>query len=181
MTIMEGWEKEGRLAALEANVRYLLDIEEIRNIRRLYHTYVNERTPERIADLFTNDGEWDFGPVSRGSNVREYFTNLKDRSQFFQQFPHHHVVEVTGDLATGFCYQEAKAVINGIAYTVLGRYDDVYHRTPAGWRFRKMCFDPRVFAPSSDQSWADPAKRRVDPYANFMERDADGNLIIPKS
>lgn len=172
---------EERLTALEADTKYLTDLEQIRNLRRLYHSYVSERTPELIGDLFTDDGEWDFGIVSRGNNVREYFSNLKERSTFFQQFLHHHVVDITGDTATGYCYQEAISVINGVAYNIAGRYDDDYRRTANGWKIRKMVFDVRMFAPSSDQSWADPANRVVDPYGSFMERTADGNLAIAKT
>lgn len=166
------------LSDLAAEIRRLSDIEEIRTLRNRYHTHVNERTGHMIGDLFTEDGEWDFGFVSRGTNVREYFAHLSTRSSFFMQFPHGHIVNVTGDTATGHCYQQAISVINGKAYTISGRYDDTYHRTPDGWRFRKMCFDARIFALADDQSWADPANRQVDAYG-YLGRDSEGNLIIP--
>lgn len=169
---------ETRIEALEGSNRCLKDVEEIRQLRMRYHECINERTSEKIADMFTDDGEWDFGFVSRGSNVNEYFTNFKQRSQFFKQFSHNHIVELAGDTAKGSSYQEALAVINGRAFTVAGRYDDEYRRTSKGWKFRKMCFEPFLMMPSAQQDLANPDKRQVDPYKGFMERDASGNLIV---
>jgi hypothetical protein len=170
---------KARLEILEFDNRRLKDVEEIRMLRMRYHESINERASHRIPDMFTDDGEFDFGFMSRGNNIKDYFTNATQRSQFFKQFSHSHTVEVTGDTAKGSSYQEAMAVFNGRAFKVAGRYDDEYRRTSKGWKFRKMCFEPFLMMPSAEQDLAHPEKRQVDPYKGFMERDASGNLIVP--
>ena len=147
---------EQRLATLEAAVRRLSDIEEIRALRQRYHEYVNTNRPADIPDLFTEDAELDFGYLGRTrgrQKITTFFADLPVLLDFVKQFIHNHAIEVDGDRATGVSYLEAKSVTRGQAYLVAGRYDDVCVRTPAGWRFSSMKFEPYFTVPF-DQSWA---------------------------
>ena len=149
-------EIEQRLATLEAAVRRLSDIEEIRALRLRYHEYVNTNRPADIPDLFTEDAELDFGYLGRTrgrQKITKFFAALPVLLDFVKQFIHNHAIEVDGDRATGVSYLEAKSVSRGLAYRVAGRYDDVCVRAPAGWRFSSMKFEPYFTVPF-DQSWA---------------------------
>ena len=149
-------EIEQRLARLEAAVQRLADIEEIRALRLRYHEYVNANRPADIPGLFTEDAELDFGYLGRTRGrpkITKFFAALPVLLDFVKQFVHNHAIEVDGDGATGVSYLEAKSVSRGQAYRVAGRYDDVCVRTPAGWRFSSMKFEPYFTVPF-EQSWA---------------------------
>lgn len=172
---------EEKFAASQALVQNLLDIEEIRTLRLKYHEAVSEGQSYKIAPLFVEDGgEFDFGFMSRGTHIKKYFDFASKRSSFFKQYIHNHQVVVAGDMATGSSYQEAVSVVNGKTFTIAGRYDDIYRRTDKGWRFKKISFDPYIMLPASLQQISQPETRKVDPYKGFIERDAEGNLIIPE-
>jgi hypothetical protein len=164
---------EDRLAAVELRLRTLEDIEEIRTLRMRYHEMHNERRSGDIAELFAADGELDLNFM--GSTLANLLTSTQ-RNELMKQMVHSHVVEVTGDSATGFAYLDGRAVFHGRAFVYGGRYDDRYVRTPAGWRFLSMRFEPFMFLPF-DQSWADPARRKIDPHAGYLKRDAAHNVI----
>jgi ketosteroid isomerase-like protein len=145
-----------RLAALERKVQHLVDIEELRALRLRYHDAINENRAGDIAQLFTEDGEVDFGylgATSGRSKVARYFGHVGDLLDSVTQFIHNHVVEVEGDAGTGTSYLEAKTVSKGTAYRVAGRYRDHYRRTSEGWRFARMEFEP-LFTLPFDESWA---------------------------
>jgi hypothetical protein len=170
---------EDDLALSQRVIRQLLDIEEIRTLRLKYHEAVSEGQSFKIAPLFVEDGEFDFGFMSRGKNIKQYFDFASVRSTFFKQYIHNHQVIVTGDTASGSSYQEAVSVVNGRTFSIAGRYDDIYQRTEQGWRFKKITFDPYIMLPSPMQDIANPETRKVDPYKGFIQRDANGNLIVP--
>jgi len=145
-----------RMALLESKVQRLCDIEDIRALRLRYHECVNQNRPADIPDLFTEDAELDFGYLGRTRGrvkITKFFAALPRLLDFVKQFVHNHVVEVDGDRGTGSSYLEAKSVSGGKAYRVAGRYLDLYVRTPQGWRFASMTFEPYFTVPH-DESWA---------------------------
>ena len=146
---------EDRLAALERTVQNLADIEALRLLRLRYHDAINEGRGSEIGELFTDDGEVDFGYLGRTrgqAKVTTFFANVGNLLDSVIQFVHNHVIEVNGDTATGTSYLEAKSVSKGRAYRVAGRYRDLYRRTPQGWRFAKMDFEP-LFTLPFEESW----------------------------
>ncbi|MFN0089385.1 MAG: nuclear transport factor 2 family protein [Acidimicrobiales bacterium] len=144
---------EARLAALEAKVQRLCDIEDIRLLRLRFHDHINQTRIDEVVALFAADAEIDYGYLGATTNVAKFFGNLPSVLQFVKQFVHNHAVEVDGDEGTGFAYLEAKTVSHGVAYRVAGRYDDRYVRTAQGWRFARMQFTPYFTVPF-EQSWA---------------------------
>jgi hypothetical protein len=158
---------EARLRDLENQVRELNDREALRALRYRYHEYINEGRLADIVDLFTEDGELEFGPLGKAKGrdqMRAFFTNLGPSGSaaganrgphftFVKQYIHNHVVEIHGDRATGFSYLEAKPLINGEAYLVSGKYSDEYARLDGQWRFTNMKFTPH-FIVLHQQGWA---------------------------
>ena len=143
-------ELEARIAALEAK-------DELRDLRFRYHEAINEGNAAAIVDLFTDDAAIDFGYLGRTrgrEKIDRFFLALPDLLTFIKQFIHNHLVTLDGpDRATGVSYMEAKTISEGTAFFVSGRYDDVYVRTPDGWRFSAMNFDP-FFSVPFDEGWA---------------------------
>ena len=83
-------EIEQRLATLEAAVRRLSDIAEIRALRLRYHEYVNTNRPADIPDLFTEDAELDFGYLGRTrgrQKITKFFAALPVLLDFVKRHP----------------------------------------------------------------------------------------------
>ena len=147
---------EGRLAALEAEVRELRDREEIRELRYRYHECINEGTTDEIPGLFAYDGSLDFGylgATSGQAGITKFFSRVGDLLSFVRQFIHAHSISFEDDTVTGRSYLEAKSVSDGRAFFVVGRYDDQYIREDGRWKFARMEFVP-VFTVPFDEGWA---------------------------
>ena len=56
---------EARVRELESAMRELNDREALRDLRYRYHEYINEGKFANIVDLFTEDGELEFGPLGK--------------------------------------------------------------------------------------------------------------------
>src|SRR5215469_5404800 len=157
---------EDRLRELEAKVAELNDREAIRDLRFRYHVCINEATMAEIPDLFTEDGELEFGHLGRAKGrdqINKFFSGLGDtpsepgkpRRGLYRvkQFIHNHVIHLLGDRAEGFAYLEAKPVYNGEAYVVAARYDDEYVKRDGKWKFSKMSLKPYFMVPLKE-GWA---------------------------
>lgn len=125
-------------ASSEMNVRELADREAIRDLARRYAHHVwRQEVPETI-ELFTEDGEMDTGnaPVLRGRQaILEAYQGMLGDSQF-HPFVHNHIVELSGDEATGTCYLDLRAAQEGRSMIGSGYYEDRYARIDGVWKFR---------------------------------------------
>jgi hypothetical protein len=158
---------EQRVAQLEAMVRQLNDREALRDLRYRYHEYINEGKFAEIVDLFTEDGELEFGPLGTAKgrdSIRAFFKRLAPppsgaaplrgpHFSYVKQYIHNHVLDIQGDRAKGFSYLEARPVINDEAHMVAGRYDDEYVKSGGQWRFARMTFTVHFMAPFKE-GWA---------------------------
>jgi hypothetical protein len=154
---------EARVRELEGKVHELTDREALRDLRYRYHECINEGKFADIVDLFTDDGELEFGPLGSAKGKQQivaFFKRLGPGASgqgpnfsFVKQYIHNHVVEIRGDRAKGFSYLEAKPVINGEAHLVAGRYNDEYVRVGGQWRFSSMKFEPHFIVPHKE-GWA---------------------------
>jgi ketosteroid isomerase-like protein len=130
------------LAALEARIRVLEDIEAIRHLRCQYHSAVNESRYDQVRALFTDDAVVELGYLARYEGIDaidQGFRRMGQRDRFFiKQFVHGHDVHVDGDGGTGTSYLEARYGRFGVSYVVAGRYDDVYVRVNGVWKFKSM-------------------------------------------
>ena len=130
------------LAALEARIRVLEDIEAIRHLRSRYHYCLNEGRFAEVRALFTDDALVELGYLARYEGIEAIdrgFRAMGDRDRFFiKQFIHGHDVQVSGDGGTGVSYLEARYGRFGVSYVVAGRYDDIYARVDGAWKFRSM-------------------------------------------
>jgi len=147
---------EERLAELEAEVRRLRDIEEIKQLQARFWLacdgdvrYGPTHLPEAIVELFTEDGSW--GPLQvagdddpdamafpRGRDeLLEYFRGTQERVPFAMHFGAAPLIEVDGDDATGkwkLMGTMTTAAQNALLAAAI--YHTTYRRTPDGWRIR---------------------------------------------
>ena len=158
---------EDRVRELEARVAELNEREAIRALRLRYHECVNEATTGEIPDLFTEDGELEFGHLGHAKGrdqIKAFFSGLRPgrsaaegqpRRGLYRvrQFIHNHVINLHGDHADGFAYLEAKPVYNGESYVVAARYDDEYVKRDGQWKFSKMSLKPYFMVPLKE-GWA---------------------------
>ena len=157
---------EQRVRELEAKVVELYDREAIRDLRFRYHECVNEGRTAEIPDLFTDDGELEFGHLGKArgrDQIKTFFSGIGGRRTTpegrprglsrVRQFIHNHVLKVNGDRAAGYAYLEAKPVYNGESYVVAARYNDEYVKRDGRWLFSKMSLTPFFMVPLKE-GWA---------------------------
>ena len=101
---------EDKVKELEAKVAELYDREALRDLRYRYHECINEAQMAAIPELFTEDGELDFGHLGKAKGreeINKFFSGLgRDRSApdnrrglyRVRQFIHNHVLKVDGKL-----------------------------------------------------------------------------------
>ncbi|MGE0683063.1 MAG: nuclear transport factor 2 family protein [Candidatus Binatia bacterium] len=148
---------EARIQALEGAVQNLDDHEAIRTLRCRYHECINEKKFADILDLFTEDGDLDFGYLGKARGRAELTTFFVEKVpgllSFVKQFVHNHVIHVQGDHGTGLSYLEAKSVAKGESYLVAARYDDDYVKQNGQWKFKRMHLTPYFTVPLRE-GWA---------------------------
>jgi ketosteroid isomerase-like protein len=143
-------------ASIEAGVRELADREAIRDLARRYAHHVWRKEVPAAIGLFTEDGEMDTGdaPVIKGraALLESYQRMLGDAE--FQPFVHNHVIELRGDAATGTCYLDLRASVDGRSLIGAGWYDDHYVRVGGEWKFRSRKLTLCYLVPLSE-GWAE--------------------------
>jgi uncharacterized protein (TIGR02246 family) len=122
---------------IEEGMLWLLDIEAIRDLARRYAHCVWQRDADGAVALFTEDGVMDTGDgqllVGRES-LRQTYAAIFAKQEL-RPFVHNHVIDVQGERATGACYLDLRAVVEGTFMTGQGWYDDIYVRDAGVWRF----------------------------------------------
>ncbi len=145
---------EEKLKRIEDRLNLSEDIAAIKKLKALYSRHCdggwNSRTrdyeavyePDSIAGLFTEDGTWDAGQWGRAEG-REAIRTLYRSFGVFRFTMHivtNPVIEVNGDTATGDWHMMsvAKPTPDAPSFFSVGIYNDVYVRTPEGWRFKSL-------------------------------------------
>lgn len=131
---------------LEATVRELADLEAIRDLARRYAHYVWQRDASGAIGLFAEDGEMDTGdrpPIQGRKALLEAYEAMFASAEFHPMV-HNHVIDLRGDGATGTCYLDLRARIDGVDKLGMGHYRDRYVRVDGVWKFASrrltMCY-----------------------------------------
>jgi hypothetical protein len=141
-------QKRGAAAALSP-----LDIIEIQQlaIRYSYGLDTGAEEGHLYSDVFTPDGEF-VGrqvPLTQGREAlaRVARSVRKGNSQYVRHFIANHVIEPSAEGATGKVYLMVVDVEEGQPSSIYigGHYEDVYVRTPDGWRIKRR--DARAMGP----------------------------------
>ncbi len=130
----------------------LIRNEEIRRLTVDYGYFLDNGRIDALAELFTEDAVFDQRPtgldvVSRGRDeIRAMMTAVYEQFEGTIHYcTNHRVDAVDGDTATGTCYFQAVSLLKvGARTEYLGRYEDTYRRTSAGWRFAARILVPQL-------------------------------------
>lgn len=138
---------------IERTVRELADRDAIRDLARRYAHCIWQGDLDGAIDLFTEDGEMDMdGRAIKGHQALSA-TYKAALAGTFHPFIHNHLVELDGDRATGTCYLDLRAILNGKSMIGSGCYRDRYARIDGEWKFAARKLTMSYFVPVQD-GWA---------------------------
>jgi ketosteroid isomerase-like protein len=150
------------IEALEARVRQLADINEIKLLKARYAAACdNDYDADAIAELFTEDAVWDGGKFGRAEG-REKIRRFFRRAPKVFSFAIHDVsnprIEVDGDRATAQWYllQPATHDPGNQAVWLAAVYQDEYVPIGGKWLFKRLRVSSN-FLTTYEDGWA---KRR---------------------
>jgi ketosteroid isomerase-like protein len=155
---------------LEARVRRLEDIEEIRRLKARYCDYCdNGYDPDGIAALYTEDGVWDggrtFGRREGRDAIRRHFQGAAGRISIARHQVMNPIIDIGSDgdpdEATGQwllfqpCTDAGAAAEPGGsgAMWLAATYRDRYRRVDGRWLFAETVIDIAFFTPY-EKGWA---------------------------
>lgn len=123
---------------IQGQLQRLLDIEAIRDLPRRYANCIWGKDAAGAASLFTEDGFMDSGrgePIRGRAVLTATFTHAFDGS-ISHPFVHNHVIELSGDTATGVCHLDLRVIIGDKVLISSADYQDVYVRQGGTWLFQ---------------------------------------------
>jgi len=143
---------------LEARIKNLEDIEEIRKLQYTYAYLIDTRQFDKVPDLFADDfvAEWGFaGPYKTREELREFFTGpiaaTLAMSAHQMLAP---IIEIQGDKATGTWYllvAQTNVTPHGeVAVWIQGKYENEYVRMGGDWKFSCLGFKMLFGTPYED-------------------------------
>lgn len=115
----------------------------LQELTHLYAKYVDSKQPEKVVELYTEDGVMDesgigYPAASGKANLLELFTEgFRHVGSMVHYVTNHLITDYTGKTAKGEClvYAEART-LDGDPIRVFGYYDDVYEKVNGEWRFQ---------------------------------------------
>ena len=138
--------------SIETAVRELEDAEAIRDLARRYAHHVWRKEISAAVELFAEDGEMDTGDRAvikgRRALLEAYREMLGDTD--LQPFVHNPVIELRGERASGTCYLDLRATLDGKSMIGAGHYEDEYVRVGRDWKFLSRKLTMRYFVPLSE-------------------------------
>jgi len=137
---------------LDDTVRRLVDAEAIRDLARRYAHYVWRKDVNGAIGLFTEDGVMDTGdrpPIKGRAALADSYKAMITGPDFLP-FVHNHLIELDGNRATGICYLDLRAAVEGRSMIGAGYYDDEYVRVNGEWKFRARKLTMNFFVPLSE-------------------------------
>lgn len=147
------------METIEERLHRLEAVAEIKELTARYCLHVSRKEGEAIVDLFTADGVLDgstagLGVISGRDALLSFYKRSVGDGEESLPFIHNHIVEVSGNDASGTCALEARFSRDGRSVTAAGYYHDTYRREDGRWLFaeRKLFFHHVV--PLSD-GWAE--------------------------
>ena len=104
-----------------------------------------DRAREMLGQIFTDDfvGDYGFGPIEGAGAIIDFLcTSIAAKSEWMVHMLHSPRIDVTGEQANceWTVLAHMKRRDGGQVDTVLGRYSDLFRRTPDGWQIARVRF-----------------------------------------
>jgi ketosteroid isomerase-like protein len=136
------------MSSLEAQVRLLLDYQEIANLKATYLSNADggwgklSHNAEVVASLFAEDGVWksdSHGEVKGRDAIRETFLKFQKAQPFAFHSAATPLIRVDGDYAEGEWHLIMFGTLHtGKPFWSAGVYEDKFKRTAEGWRLLQV-------------------------------------------
>jgi 8-oxo-dGTP pyrophosphatase MutT (NUDIX family)/ketosteroid isomerase-like protein len=143
--------KGATMTTMEERLHRLEAIAEIKELTARYCLHVSRNEGEAVVDLFTSDGVLDgstagMGVIRGRDQLSAFYKQAVSEAEESLPFIHNHIIEVSGDDASGTCALEARFSRSGRSITAAGHYEDTYRRVDGRWLFaeRKLFFNHMV-------------------------------------
>lgn len=136
------------------------DRDAIRDLANRYAHHVWRKEIAAVVELFAADGVIDtpaLPPIRGRQELFDAYGRMFEEDEFYP-FVHNHVIELDGDIATGTCYIDLRAVIAGERLMAWGFYDDRYVRVDGTWRFAMRKVNMSSFVQLGEQLTENPQR-----------------------
>lgn len=126
------------------DLQYLLDLEEIKQLRYSFSWALETSAPDDLADLFTEDGWIDVGPWGRMNGRDKIRYGYGKAYRDAEPWTAMHAVtnpriRIDGDEATGTWYLlDCSTMGFEQPPRVLGIYDETYRRDDGAWKMSSL-------------------------------------------
>lgn len=130
------------------DLQAIVDRVEIEALRGEFTDAVMMRDYDRVASLFTPDGEWRMPDIPAEmcgrEQIRDWGRRVPDFVDFLVQNTHPGMILLDGDTASGRAYMsEVGRGHDGRSALNYAIYHDRYRRTPEGWKFTERVYEIR--------------------------------------
>jgi ketosteroid isomerase-like protein len=124
---------------LEARIKNLEDIEEIKKLKSSYIYRINERDWDGVLDCFWEDAAVDFGPFGKfeGQTLKKFFKeDFPPVTTFTLHMTADPIIEVNGDKAKGkwYMHESGTWTEGNRAFWCTSKYEDEFVKREGRWR-----------------------------------------------
>jgi hypothetical protein len=129
------------------DVRYLIDLEEIKRLKYAFSWALETSAPNDLADLFVEDGWIDAGPWGRMNGREKIRRGYVRAYEGAPEFTAMHAVTnprimIEGDAAVGTWYLlDCVLRTQEPALNILAVYDETYRRVDDEWKYESVTLD----------------------------------------
>ena len=142
---------------LEARITRLEDLEAIKQLKARYCEICDDdHNPDRITQLFTEDGVWEakgIGAAKGHEEIRALFQRFQKSIRFSQHMTMNPVIEVEGERARGTWYFFGPFTMEKNNQAC--RYHEVYRKVEGEWLFERLTVKGPRLAADYKAGWAD--------------------------
>ena len=142
----------GELKTLEQRITRLEDIEAIKQLKVRYsHICDDDHNPDKINDLFVENGIWespDFGRAQGHDEIKSLFKKFNEMFSFSQHNMMNPIIDVNDNKASGIWYIMGPWTLteNDEKKWMALRYDDDYIKVNGVWKYQHLRVNLRMTA-----------------------------------
>jgi len=142
----------GELKTLEQRITRLEDIEAIKQLKVRYsHICDDDHNPNKINDLFVENGIWespDFGRAQGHDEIKSLFKKFNEMFSFSQHNMMNPIIDVNDNKASGIWYIMGPWTLteNDEEKWMALRYDDDYVKVNGVWKYQHLRVNLRMTA-----------------------------------
>jgi len=144
---------------LEDRITRIEDLEAIKRLKATYCAICDDgHDPDRIVQIFTEEGIWEIEGVGRAqghAELRALFARFRNEVSFSQHQVMNPIIEIDGNRARGTWYFFAPFTFseNNQARWVAARYEDEYVKLNGDWKIQRLHGHVRMTT-DYEKSWA---------------------------